>query len=171
MNDIYFGKVLFSSPLLVSLGSQDRNIDHKWRVFQGYDISPKRITVWLTHHISLESPVFYRISIFISIQFLLQSIKPSVATCEARIMEEKTWNRLKVGIENRMLITLGPGSLDINLLFLAAVVFISRPLQDSSGRISSSLSRYYRPALRSSTRLGHSLLRSFPRLIPARGRP
>ena len=49
-------------------------------------------------------------------------------------MEEKTWNRLKVGIENRMLITLGPGSLDINLLFLAAVVFISRPLQDSSGR-------------------------------------
>ena len=35
----------------------------------------------------------------------------------------------------------------------------------------SSLSRYYRPALRSSTRLGHSLLRSFPRLIPARGRP
>lgn len=94
-------KVLFSSPLLVSLGSQDRNIDHKWRVFQGYDISPKRITVWLTHHISLESPVFYRISIFISIQFLLQSIKPSVATCEARIMEEKTWNRLKVGIENR----------------------------------------------------------------------
>lgn len=67
LNDIYFGKVLFSSPLLVSLGSQDRNIDHKWRVFQGYDISPKRITVWLTHHISLESPVFYRISIFISI--------------------------------------------------------------------------------------------------------
>lgn len=125
MNDIYFGKVLFSSPLLVSLGSQDRNIDHKWRVFQGYDISPKRITVWLTHHISLESPVFYRISIFISIQFLLQSIKPSVATCEARIMEEKTWNRLKVGIENRMLITLGPGSLDINLLFLSPTVVSS----------------------------------------------
>lgn len=136
MNDIYFGKVLFSSPLLVSLGSQDRNIDHKWRVFQGYDISPKRITVWLTHHISLESPVFYRISIFISIQFLLQSIKPSVATCEARIMEEKTWNRLKVGIENRMLITLGPGSLDINLLFLAAVVFrkVSHGIQDETVR-------------------------------------
>lgn len=89
-----------------------------------------------SHHISLESPVFYRISIFISIQFLLQSIKPSVATCEARIMEEKTWNRLKVGIENRMLITLGPGSLDINLLFLAAVVFrkVSHGIQDETVR-------------------------------------